>query len=178
MGALDNQYWNNLFEGRSNKVKGGGYTPGITGGSNDYANIQKQNQAVLIWVPKVRSKLIGSARWFSDGKTEPMVIRGNGNKRHNEYKLAASIRSKTRENLGEIDTITFSFERHGVFVHKGVSRGYPIRGGGSIKNPSGKSRVAIEWFNPVLDKDFPELANRIAEINADAVLNTGRAMIK
>jgi len=38
--------------------------------------------------------------------------------------------------------------------------------------------VAVEWFNPVLDKDFPELANRIAEINADAVLNTGRAIIK
>ena len=143
-----------------------------------YADIQKQNQAVLAWVPKTRSKLIGSARQFSDGKTEPMVIRGKGSKRRNEYKLAASIRSKTREHFGELDTITFSFERHGVFVHKGVGRGYPIKGRGFIKNPSGKTRVAVEWFNPVLDQTMPELANRIAEINADAVLNAGRAIIK
>lgn len=144
----------------------------------DYQEVQKQNQAVLAWVPKTRSKLIGSARWFSDGKTEPMVIRGKGSNRRNEYKLAASIRSKTREHSGEIDSVTFSFERHGVFVHKGVGRGYPIRGRGTIKNPSGKTRYAVEWFNPILDQTMPELANRIAEINADAVLNTGRAMIK
>ena len=144
----------------------------------NYADIQKQNQAVLAWVPKTRSKLIGSARWFSDGKTEPMVIRGKGSKIRKEYKLAASIRSKTREQFGEIDTITYSFERHGVFVHKGVGRGYPIRGRGTIKNPSGKTRNAIEWFNPVLDQTMPELANRIAEINADAVLNTARVKIR
>lgn len=147
--------------------------------TGNYADIQKQNQAVLAWVPKVRTKLISSARWFSDGKTEPMVIRGkkSGNRR-NEYKLAASIRSKTREQFGEIDTITFNFERHGVFVHKGVGRGYPIKGRGNIKNPSGKTRNAVEWFNPVLDQTMPELANRIAEINADAVLNTARANIR
>lgn len=141
-------------------------------------NIQKQNAVILAWVPQVRTKLIGSARWFTDGKTEPMVMRGKGSFRRKELKLAASIRSKTREMYGEIDTITFSFERHGVFVHKGVGRGYPISGGGVIKNPSGRTRVAVEWFNPILDADMPELANRIAEINADAVLNSARALIK
>lgn len=141
-------------------------------------NIQKQNALVLAWVPMVRTKLISSARWFSDGKTEPMVMRGTGLKRRQELKLAASIRSKTRQNFGEIDTITYSFERHGVFVHKGVGRGYPIRGGAVIKNPSGKTRVAVEWFNPVLDQNLPELANRIAEINADAALNSARAKIR
>jgi hypothetical protein len=141
-------------------------------------NIQKQNSLVLAWVPMVRTKLISSARWFSDGKTEPMVMRGTGSKRRQELKLAASIRSKTRQMYGEIDTITYTFERHGVFVHKGVGRGYPISGRGAIKNPSGKTRVAVEWFNPVLDQNLPELANRIAEVNADAVLNSARAMIK
>ena len=141
-------------------------------------NIQKQNAVILAWVPQVRTKLVGSARWFTDGKTEPMVMRGLGPKRRKELKLAASIRSKTRQMYGEIDTITFTFERHGVFVHKGVGRGYPIGGSGIIKNPSGRTRVAVEWFNHILDADMPELANRIAEINADAVLNSARAMIK
>lgn len=145
---------------------------------SNWADIQKQNQVVLSWVPGVRSKLITSARWFSDGKNQPMIIRGKGSKRRNEYKLAASIKSKTRTRDGEIDTITYQFERHGVFVHKGVGRGYPIRGGMIIKNPSGKTRVAVEWFNPVLDQEMPQLANMIAKINADAVLNSARAMIK
>ena len=141
-------------------------------------NIQKQNALILAWVPQVRTKLIGSARWFSDGKTESVVMRGKGSKRRQELKLAASIRSKTREMYGEIDTITFSFERHGVFVHKGVGRGYPIGGSGVIKNSSGRGRVPVEWFNPILDQHMPELANRIAEINADAALNTARAKIR
>jgi len=141
-------------------------------------NIQKQNALILAWVPMVRTKLIGSARWFSDGKTEAMVMRGTGSKRRQELKLAASIRSKTRQMYGEIDTITYSFERHGVFVHKGVGRGYPIKGSGTIKNPGGRTRVAVEWFNPILDQHMPELANRIADINADAALNTARAKIR
>lgn len=141
-------------------------------------NIQKQNAVILAWVPQVRTKLVGSARWFTDGKTEPMVMRGLGSKRRQELKLAASIRSKTRQMYGQIDTITFSFERHGVFVHKGVGRGYPIGGGGVIKNSSGRGRVAVEWFNPILDSTMPELANRIAELNADAALNTARAKIR
>lgn len=146
--------------------------------NTSFSNIQKQNQVVQAWVPVVRGKLVTSARWFSDGKTDPMIIRGKGSKQRKEYKLAASIRSKTGIHDGEIDIITYQFERHGVFVHKGVGRGYPIKGGATIKNPSGKTRVAVEWFNPVLDHEVQKLANLIARINADAVLNSARAIIK
>ena len=176
MGAYDNQRWNDFYANR----KGGraAATPTYLSDREISADIAKQNALVLAWVPMVRTKLVSSSRWFTDGKTEPMVMRGTGLKRRQELKLAASIRSKTRQNYGEIDTITYSFERHGVFVHKGVGRGYPISGSGVIKNPSGKTRVAVEWFNPILDQNLPELANRIAEINADAVLKTARAHIK
>jgi hypothetical protein len=34
-----------------------------------------------------------------------------------------------------------------------------------------------EWFNPVVDKYIPELANRLAQISADAVLNAARLRI-
>lgn len=145
----------------------------------DTNDIQKQNAVILAWVPQVRTKLVNSATMkFNDGKDVPMVMRGKGSKRRPELKLSGSIRSKTRKMDGEIDTITFSFERHGVFVHKGVGRGYPIGGGGVIKNKSEEPRRKVEWFNPILDADMPELANRIAEINADAVLNSARALIK
>jgi hypothetical protein len=40
-----------------------------------------------------------------------------------------------------------------------------------VKHPSGNPRVPKEWFNPVVNKYIPELANRLAQISADAVLN-------
>lgn len=142
-----------------------------------YENVKQQNAIVLQWVPKVRTKLKSSARWFSDGKTEPFVKRGL----RTEKKLAASIASKTKKSFGEIEVITFSFERHGVFVHKGVGRGYEANEGfvtRTAKGPQLRPRVAVEWFNPVLDENIPELADRLAEINGDAALNTARVRIK
>jgi hypothetical protein len=39
-------------------------------------------------------------------------------------------------------------------------------------------RLPNEWFNPLLEQTLPELADKLAEINADAVLNTTRMMIR
>ena len=47
-----------------------------------------------------------------------------------------------------------------------------------INARSGIARQPYEWFNPVLEQSLPELADRLAEINADAVLNSTRMMIK
>jgi hypothetical protein len=141
---------------------------------------QAHNAVVLAWAPKVRTQLRSSALWFSNGKTESMVMRGRGAKRRQERKLAQSISSKTRQSYGAIDTVTFQFERHGVFVHKGVGRGYNASGGFVVrtaKHPAVRPRVAVDWFNPVLDKNIPELANRIAEVNADAAINAARMKI-
>lgn len=124
----------------------------------------QQNQLVTKWVPKVRRNLVSNARKFVNGKTESMVKRPG----RTEQKLANSIASKTKKDSGVIDVVTFQFERHGVFVHKGVSRGHPI------SNP----REATEWFNPPLEKYIPELADKIAEINANAIVNATRMKIK
>ena len=136
----------------------------------DQLLISQQNDLVLRWTPKVRSALRGSARWFSDGKFESSVIRSGG--KQVEKKLAASINSKVGKDFGLANYVGFSFERHGVFVHKGVGRGYQSNGKGFVirtaKNPpKPQERIAVEWFNPVLDKYLPELADKIAVINAD-----------
>lgn len=126
------------------------------------------NKVIQRWIPKVRTALKSSARQFSDGKNASFVKRSAN---QIEYKLAASIKHKTREQYGEIYSISFSFEHHGVFVHKGVGRKYPIEGPEPVKNPSGKTRHSVEWFNPVLDRYVPELADKIAEINAYLAVN-------
>lgn len=37
--------------------------------------------------------------------------------------------------------------------------------------------LPIEWFNPLLEQTLPELADKLNEINADAVLNVTRIII-
>lgn len=86
------------------------------------------------------------------------------------------------KEFGLANYVVFSFERHGVFVHKGVGRGYQSNGNGFVtrtaKNPAAKQeRMAVEWFFPVLEKYIPELADRIADINADVAVNATRMKI-
>jgi hypothetical protein len=144
-------------------------------------NIQEQNNIVLNWVPSVNRQLRASAAWFRFGKTEPFITRGTGAKMRQEGKLVNSINPSTRQTMGEIDTISFSFERHGIFVHKGVGRGWEMAGKlvrrtakGEMKNGG---RNTVEWFNPVIEKNAPALADKIAEVNANAVLNFSKLKI-
>lgn len=173
MGAEKNAAANRSAERKArNKITGSG--------TQDNGVILEQNAAVIKWIPKVKNALRSSARWFTDGKTESMVIRDHG--KQLEKKLAKSIESKFRKEFSVINNVSFQFERHGVFVHKGVGRGYESNGKGFVvrtaKNPARKNeRTAVEWFNPVLDKNIPQLADKIAAINADASVNASRIRI-
>ena len=135
------------------------------------------NMAILGWTPKVRTQLKSSALQFRDGKTKSFIIRKRKLGNQKESKLFLSINSRTHKDFGAIDGVGFLFERHGVFVHKGVGRGYRADGTVSVKHPSGNPRRPVEWFNPVVNKYIPELADRLAQISADAVLNAARLRI-
>lgn len=140
----------------------------------DTKTINEQNQLVRSWIPNVKSELRSSASWFRFGKSENSIVRGTGNKIRTETKLVNSIKPSTKQSFGEIDTISFSFERHGIFLHKGVGRGWEKRGAFVVrtaKSPLKTGRNIVEWFNPVLDRNIPELADHIAEINANAIIN-------
>ncbi|MBV5313608.1 MAG: hypothetical protein JZU47_09955 [Prolixibacteraceae bacterium] len=162
------------LSGRNTKRSAQSTVAGLTV-QTDQQIIRRQNELIQKWTPKVRSALRSSARWFSDGKFESAVLRHGG--KQLEKKLASSINSKVGKDLGLANYVGFQFERHGVFVHKGVGRGYQSNGLGFVRRtainpPRGQQRIAVEWFNPVLDKYLPELADGIAEINADAAVNT------
>ena len=142
--------------------------------------LQKQNEIVAKWTPKVLNALRSSSLRFTNGKTQSFVIRDGG--KQSEKKLRASLSSKISRNFGVSDYIGFSFERHGVFVHKGVGRGYQSTNGivtRTAKNPAKiRERQPDEWFNPVIGRYVPELADKIAEINADAAVNATRMQIR
>src|SRR4030042_1523926 len=118
--------------------------------------------------------------------------------------LLKSLRLKIGEWFGEVDLLTYRFARHGVFIHKGVGRGHGLwdgkvmhyRGDLSIqsmkKNPKFKNkkyesnvpagfvlkRMPIEWFNPVVNDNIKGLADLIAEMDADRLVNATKMLIK
>jgi len=96
-----------------------------------------------------------SALQFQDGKTKSLIIRKRPSGNQKESKLFLSVNSKTQKDYGAIDGVGFLFERHGVFVHKGVGRGYRADGTISVKHPSGNPRVPREWFNPIMQQKVP-----------------------
>lgn len=145
------------------------------------ADVRKQNSIVLRWIPGVNRELRSSASWFQFGKSVPFITRGTGSKQRQEGKLVNSIKPSTKQSYGEIDTISFSFERHGIFVHKGVGRGWEMTGKLVRRTAKGKmeggGRNVVEWFNPVIDRHAPDLADQIAVVNADAVVNATKLKI-
>ena len=149
---------------------------------NDLSTVEVQNAFIKSWIPKVRRALIKNAARFNEGKQTGFVIRGrkSGYVR-NELSLSKSIKSTTRKHMGAIESISFVFERHGVFVHKGAGRGYKVLGGvitRVAKSPVTKTRQKKEWFNPALDKYLPELADRVATLHANAAVNAVHMRIR
>lgn len=151
-------------------------------------DIEKYNSKVTGWGSMVATRLRASARSkFSKAK--------KGNK--TEKKLADSIRLKAAKWYGEVDKLSYHFARHGVFVHKGVGRGYHMEGGKVIRtNTPGKilsskskgvnsfvlkstaGRQPVEWFNPVVNENIEKLADMVAEMDADRLVNTTKILIK
>jgi len=153
------------------------------------------------WGGFIQRKFSASAARFTHGK-DGAVTRGI-QKHHSrtELKLDKSITKRADMHSGVIDYIGFNMERHGVFVHKGVGRGYAMEGGmvvrgmkpreetkryakaknrniGIIKIDGDKNRRPVEWFNPILDAAMPGLADKIAEMNADAAVNATKMYIR
>ena len=140
-------------------------------------DVNQQNQLIKRWAPKVKRALKNSARIFDNGKTSSFVMR----KGRMEGKLADSISTRLGKRLGVTELVSFSFERHGVFVHKGVGRGYEINGNAVVRTATGPMsapRNPAPWFNAVLNIHVPKLANDIAEVNANAALNAVKLHIK
>ena len=152
--------------------------PIITPHSSTTFDPQSQNEAITKWSSMVQRRLRDSATRFSKGKDGTITRPGRS-----ETKLHGSIKGSTSKQYGVIDRASIIFERHGVFVHKGVGRGYQMQGGTVIRTakrpiPDPNPRTAHEWFNPIIEQTLPELADKLAEINADAVVNATRMMIR
>jgi hypothetical protein len=91
-------------------------------------------------------------------------LRANAGRSSREYKLRSN--NRIDRNSGSIFAIGISFEKHGIYVEKGVGRGRGINSGRT--NP-------MPWFNPVMEARIPILADELA-MNAADLLQ--KALIK
>jgi len=122
------------------------------------------NGQIQAWGHKVIGQLKGSVGSYR--------IRGRYLKR--------SIGANYKYDSGEIYRIRFKFQRQGVFVHKGVGRGYRASGNQVVKvsKTPGFKRLPKPWFNPVIKASLPELEQIVVNYAKTAVINTTRIFIQ
>ena len=100
----------------------------------NWQDIEKQNEVVAQWSSMVQRHLRGATVILQHGKDNSISRPAKAPVR-TESKLENSIISRSRQNFGITDRVSIKFERHGVFVHKGVGRGYQMKGGMVIRTP-------------------------------------------
>ena len=99
-----------------------------------------------------------------------------------------------RKYAGEASKINFSFPYYMVFVHKGAGRGYGGNKTGLFTKASGAKgktnansmgkmgtgkRKAKPWFNPIVESQFPVLADLVGTYHGDkAIAKISKILIK
>ncbi|HAF34670.1 MULTISPECIES: hypothetical protein [Sphingobacterium] len=89
-----------------------------------------------------------------------------------------SIKILYKQDFGQIERISFDFNRYLVFLHKGAGKGVAGSKGSTWETKSGKKkstnpkslgklgtgkRKAKKWLNPQLDRAVPKLADMLLE---------------
>jgi hypothetical protein len=137
----------------------------------DYEQVARELQA---FASKVRPMLIRSASQVSRGSFVQRSAR--------QEPSITNIKAKVLKTAGEVSGVGFAFPRHGVFVQKGVGRGYQMQAGKVVRvaksAATGNTRQPVDWFNSIIDSQVPALADKIAGIHADLAVNATNFKIK
>lgn len=116
-------------------------------------------------------------------KSSPHIYKKGIHKGKSERHLGESLKSTFKSEDGgmKIEVVKFGMERHGVFVQKGVGRGYKISGkvlGPNTRNKTVGSRSPKDWYNKTIDANSLKLSNLLVKHHANAViLNTKHIFI-
>lgn len=147
-----------------------------TGG--DIMTTEKYNELARKWGESTRKLLLANI--------STLTSKGKGD-------LLKSLRKKDQLYFGEVRKITYRFDRHGVFVQKGVGRGYIVMNGKVIRGrkktkeeigrtkqteettiisySSGKlQRESKDWFNETIDSNMEKLADIVHEYMGDKAM--------
>lgn len=111
-----------------------------------------------------------------------------------DEKLSQSIEPNIYLKKGESERIGFSFVREGVYIHRGAGNGQGgFRGGSKWTDKYGKlkqtnplsffkmgqgNRTPILWFDPIIQKNLPALADIVAEYAGDMQIDATQIFIE
>ncbi|HRZ99000.1 MAG TPA: hypothetical protein P5084_15700 [Paludibacter sp.] len=94
------------------------------------------------------------------------------------YRTAPKLAASLTHIINKIDDIStrikYQFQRHGVFIHYGVGRGYIRQGGVVVRSSrsrtSGINRRPDDWFDVEIRNNMEELAEIAQEFYGDWAL--------
>jgi hypothetical protein len=130
------------------------------------------NQALVSWSKEtqdlLKSRLTGLGldqrralqRGSSRLRTASISKLSNTKRLVRDEYLIQSIKYSIRRNGLEVDSVGFSFARHGIFLEAGVGKNRPKGSGKESPKP---------WIAPVLDRQVQELSNIIGDGYADLI---------
>lgn len=134
------------------------------------------NESVKNWTVVTRRKMRANIQ--SGTKHAGKEWKGRKSK-----KLSQSISYRFRKQFGSISSIRYSFERHGVYLHYGVGRGY-VRSGNTVtrgKRSGNNSkdisngainRTPVDWFDVEIRTGLKTLADAAQEYYGDLALKS------
>lgn len=121
------------------------------------------NLKVRGWTINVRGRISSNA---------PISAEKQWGKRTSK-KLAQSVMYRLKMEFGATSRIRYEFERHGIFYHYGVGRGY-IREGNAVvrtaKSVSAKNRTPNDWFDVEIRQGLNQLADITQEFYGDLAM--------
>jgi hypothetical protein len=122
----------------------------------------------MIQTPQYNDELLGISKKIKQelkSRVSMLTSKGKG-------VLAKSLSVRVKRSYGEITSMSFPFARHGVFVEKGVGRGYTVGSGNSVtRTAKGKvlrARVPKDWQAPI-DENMNSISKLVIQFHADAV---------
>ena len=141
--------------------------------TGDLQSTEGYNAAVKKWGSSFRGMVKRTAGAFSHGKLQQRGETTHTYKRgpkagKTEGRLVNELKMKYHEEAGEIDIVGLKLARHGIFRELGVGNGTPKRKRGMTR------RTASPWLSEPLEMKQGELADIVAEHEADLVLRVFR----
>ena len=85
--------------------------------------------------------------------------------------LLKFTRVRVGEKFGVVDKISVKLPRHGIFRAKGLGRGTPASKAGQT------ARTPADWLNPVVEKNYNEIKDKITEAFPSATLRELKSIL-
>jgi len=119
-----------------------------------FDTLQEFNRDVKDWANLTKQKLL--FRLTQLDLQERVRLAG-------EISLRKSLKEKFKTSHGQVESVGFSFARHGIFLERGVGRGV------KLADVAASNRMPKIWLAAVLPNEIERLADIIAENYADDI---------